>query len=154
VEASVFVIHHFFAGRQRQVLMAGKRLLRIYRDDDVTLVNLGDMEIWDMADLVLLRESLTRLNKAEKLHAIGIDMSHVKSIPSGFFGLLFDWYEIGVQIRLYSAQPNIRRMFWFNHFFLETVAGDCHVLCAELAEIPQEDAQEVSQAVAPTRSAS
>src|SRR5258708_15568599 len=99
--------------------MAGKRFLRIYRDEEITLLNLGDMEIWDWADLVLLRDSLKRLNEAEKLHSIGIDMSHVKSIASGFFGLLFDWYEIGVQIRLYSAQPNVRRMFWFSHFFVE-----------------------------------
>lgn len=138
--------------------MAGKRFLRIYRDEDVTLLTLGDMEIWDCADLVLLRDSLTRLNKSEKLHSIGIDMSHVKSIPSGFFGLLFDWYEIGVQILLYSAQPNVRRMFWFSHFFVEALTGDCHVLCAELTEIPQEDskecAQEFPRAVSGTRSAS
>jgi len=134
--------------------MAGKRLLRIYRDEDITLLNLGIMEIWDAADLCLLRDSLTRLNIAEKLHSIGIDMSHVKSIPTGFFGLLFDWYELGVQIRLYSAQPNVRRMFWFSHFFLETVAGDCHVLCADLTEIPQEDPPDVPRAASTTRSAS
>ena len=134
--------------------MAGKRFLRIYRDEEITLFNLGDMEIWDWADLVLLRDSLKRLNEAEKLHSIGIDMSHVKSIASGFFGLLFDWYEIGVQIRLYSAQPNVRRMFWFSHFFVEAVTGDCHVLCADLTEIPQEDPQEVRQAAKTTRSAS
>ena len=54
---------------------------------------------------------------------IGIDMSHVKYIPSGFFGMLFDWYETGVQIRLYSPQPNVRRMIWFNQFF--AVATEC-----------------------------
>jgi hypothetical protein len=45
-------------------------------------------------------------------------------------------------------------MFWFRHFFLETVAGDCHVLCAELAEIPVEDPQEVPHVASKTRSAS
>jgi hypothetical protein len=138
------------AGKAR----AGKRFLRIHRDEEITLVNLGDMEIWDIADLVLLRDSLVRLNASEKLRSIGIDMTHVKSIPSGFFGLLFDWYEIGVQIRLYNALPNVRGMFWFRHFFLETVAGDCHMLCAELAEIPEEDPQEVPHAASPQRSAS
>ncbi len=133
--------------------MAGKRSLRICRDENLALISLGDMEIWDAADLVYLRDSLTRLNKAEKLQSIGIDMSHVRSIPSGFFGLLFDWYEIGVQIRLYDAQPNVRHMFWFRHFFLETVAGDCHVLSADLAEIPQENAQPVRRATSTTRSA-
>ena len=134
--------------------MAEKRFLRIYRDEVVTLLNLGDMEIWDGADLVLLRDSLTRLNAADKLHSIGIDMSHVKSIPSGFFGLLFDWHEIGVQIRLYSALPNVRRMFWFRHFFPESATGDCHVLCADTAQIPQENSQEIRHIASKARSAS
>jgi len=75
------------------------------------------MEIWDGADMALLRESLTRLINAEKRRAIAIDMSYVKYIPSGFFGMLFDWFETGVRIRLYSPQPNVREMRWFHQFF-------------------------------------
>lgn len=107
--------------------MANKKFLRVFPDDQVTVLDLGDMEIWDGADMALLRESLTRLIKAEKHRSIGIDMRHVKYIPSGFFGMLFDWYETGVQIRLYGPQPNVRRMLWFSRFF-EAIADNCHEL--------------------------
>lgn len=107
--------------------MASKKFLQLVPDDSFTVLNLGDMEIWDGADMALLRESLTRLIKAERHRRIGIDMSHVKYIPSGFFGMLFDWFETGVQIRLYSPQPNVRLMLWFNQFF-EAVDADCFAL--------------------------
>jgi hypothetical protein len=92
------------------------------------MLDIGDMETWDGADLARLRDLFTRLIHVQKPTAIGIKMSHVTSIPSGFFGMLFDWYEAGVQIRLYSAQPNVQRMLWFTHFF-EAVSDDCHELC-------------------------
>jgi anti-anti-sigma regulatory factor len=113
--------------------MASKKFLQLVPDDRFTVLNLGDMEIWDGADMALLRESLTRLIKVEKHRRIGIDMSHVKYIPSGFFGMLFDWYETGVQIRLYTPQPNVRLMLWFNQFF-EAVDQDCFALAPKPAE--------------------
>src|SRR5215471_3694407 len=94
-----------------------KKFLQLVPNDDFTVLHLGEMEIWDGADMALLRESLTRLIWSEKKARIGIDMTHVKYIPSGFFGMLFDWFETGVRIRLYSPQPNVRRMLWFNQFF-------------------------------------
>jgi anti-anti-sigma regulatory factor len=107
-----------------------KKLLQLVPNDGFTVLNLGDMEIWDGADMALLRESLTRLIRAEKHRRIGIDMSHVKYIPSGFFGMLFDWFETGVQIRLYSPQPNVRGMLWFNQFF-EAVDAACFSLALQ-----------------------
>lgn len=101
--------------------------MRVFPHDGVTVLDLGDMEIWDGADMALLRESLTRLIKAEKRRSIGIDLTHVKYIPSGFFGMLFDWYETGVKIRLYSPQPNVLKMLWFNQFF-EPVTDGCYQL--------------------------
>jgi hypothetical protein len=124
--------------------MASKKFLQLVPNEGFTVLNLGDMEIWDGADMALLRESLTRLIKAEKHRRIGVDMSHVKYIPSGFFGMLFDWYETGVQIRLYAPQPNVRMMLWFNHFFAP-VADDCFALAPQAAmnlpmEYPMEQA--------------
>jgi anti-anti-sigma regulatory factor len=113
--------------------MASKKFLQLVPDDSFTVLNLGDMEIWDGADMALLRESLTRLINAEKHRRIGIDMSHVKYIPSGFFGMLFDWHETGVAIRLYAPQPNVRLMLWFNQFF-EAVDADCFALAPKPAE--------------------
>ncbi|MGQ0637536.1 MAG: STAS domain-containing protein [Planctomycetaceae bacterium] len=107
--------------------MASKKYMRVFPDGTVTVLHLGGMEIWDGADMALLRDSLTQLILAQKQRSIGIDMSHVKYIPSGFFGMLFDWYETGVQIRLYSPQPNVQRMLWFSRFF-ERVDDNCHEL--------------------------
>ena len=107
-----------------------KKLMRVLPHDGFAVMHLGEMEIWDGADMALLRESLTRLINAEKQRAIGVDMTYVKYIPSGFFGMLFDWFETGVQIRLYTPQPNVRRMLWFNQFF-EAAGQDCFELAPQ-----------------------
>jgi hypothetical protein len=118
--------------------MARKRFLRVYLDEDVKVLDIGDMETWDGADLARLRDSFVRMNGAEKLQSIGVDMSHVKAIPSGYFGMLYDWYELGLEIRLYSPQPNVRQMMWFSQFF-ESVSGDCYMLCPRAAVLPHEE---------------
>jgi hypothetical protein len=94
-----------------------KRMLIDVRDDFL-LLQLGEMEIWDGADLALLREGLFRLIDGESCHAIAIDMRYVKYIPSGFFGMLFDWQEkSGTWFALTPPQPNVQRMLWFRQFF-------------------------------------
>jgi hypothetical protein len=94
-----------------------KKRLTVKVEDDFAIVSLEDMEIWDGADLALLRESLTGLIEREKYRAIGVDLSPVKYLPSGFFGMLFEWYEQGLRIRLDSPQDNVQQMLWFRMFF-------------------------------------
>ena len=94
-----------------------KRML-IEVGNGVHLLQLGEMEIWDGADLALLREGLFRLIAGEGCEAIAIDMRYVKYIPSGFFGMLFDWQEKhGTWFALTPPQPNVLRMLWFRQFF-------------------------------------
>ena len=94
-----------------------KRMLIDVRDEFL-LLQLGEMEIWDGADLALLREGLFRLIDGESCQAIAIDMQFVKYIPSGFFGMLFDWQEkCGTLFALTPPQPNVQRMLWFRQFF-------------------------------------
>jgi hypothetical protein len=94
-----------------------KRML-IETRDGVHLLQLGEMEIWDGADLALLREGLFHLIADEQCEAIAIDMRFVKYIPSGFFGMLFDWQEkCGTRFSLTPPQPNVQRMLWFRQFF-------------------------------------
>ena len=94
-----------------------KRMLIDVRDEFL-LLQLGEMEIWDGADLALLREGLFRLIDDESCQAIVIDMQFVKYIPSGFFGMLFDWQEkSGTWFALTPPQPNVQRMLWFRQFF-------------------------------------
>jgi hypothetical protein len=94
-----------------------KDRMKLHDRDGVTVLDLGEVEIWDGADLSLLRETLTNLINVAGCRSIGVNMSYVKYIPSGFFGMLFDWHEQGVAMRLYSPQPHVARMLWFRQFF-------------------------------------
>ncbi len=95
-----------------------KRMEIDVQDDGTHLLHLGEIEIWDGADLALLREGLTLLIEKDGCRSIAIDMRYVKYIPSGFFGMLFDWYERrGVAFTLTPPQSNVQRMLWFRQFF-------------------------------------
>ncbi|WP_299459451.1 hypothetical protein [uncultured Gimesia sp.] len=104
--------------------MASKRdRMSVYVREGVTVLDFGTMEIWDGADLALLRETLTRLVDKEKCQSIGVELTSVKYIPSGFFGMLYDLYEKGIGVTLYSPQPNVASMLWFKQFCLHTEDG-------------------------------
>lgn len=94
-----------------------RQRLIIRSEEDVAIVSLDDMEIWDGADLALLREALTGLIENDGFRSLGVDLTSVKYIPSGFFGMLFEWYDAGLTIRLYSPQENVAQMLWFRMFF-------------------------------------
>ena len=94
-----------------------RQRLIIRTDDDIATVSLDDMEIWDGADLALLREALTGLIEKDGYRSLAVDLTCVKYIPSGFFGMLFEWYDAGLTIRLYSPQDNVAQMLWFRMFF-------------------------------------
>ena len=84
-----------------------KHRLTVRTEGNLAIVALDDMEIWDGADLALLRETLTNLIEHDGYRAIGVDLSAVKYIPSGFFGMLFEWYEQGLKVQLYRPQSNV-----------------------------------------------
>jgi hypothetical protein len=119
-------------------MAATKKSLQSTDRQGFTVLELGDMEIWDGADLSLLRECLSRLIVGKKLRRVGVDMSFVKYIPSGFFGMLSDWNDAGIRIRLYSPQPNVARMLWFNRFF-EPMDDGAYELIPSRHELPTEE---------------
>jgi len=94
-----------------------RQRLKIQSDGTTAVVALDHIEIWDGADLALLREVLTELISQDGFRSIGVDLASVKYIPSGFFGMLFEWYDSGVDIQLHSPQPNVEQMLWFRMFF-------------------------------------
>lgn len=100
-----------------------KNRLTVRTEDDLAIVALDDMEIWDGADLALLRETLTNLIEKDGYRAIGVDLSAVKYIPSGFFGMLFEWYDQGLKVQLYWPQSNVVQMLWFRMFFVSKEDG-------------------------------
>lgn len=95
--------------------------LTLTQERGITLMALGDMEIWDGADLSLLRDGLNHVILQRKSRSVAVDMSAVKYVPSGFFGMLFDWFEQGVSIRLLAPQDRVRNMIWFRQFFSSEV---------------------------------
>jgi len=104
-----------------------KQRLSCRVDGQTAVVQLDDMEIWDGADLALLRDVLNRLIQQDGFRSLGVDLTTVKYIPSGFFGMLFEWYEAGLEIALLRPQGNVRQMLWFRMFFAES-GGDRYVL--------------------------
>jgi hypothetical protein len=102
-------------------------------------MDLGAIEIWDGADLALLRETLYRLVDAEKHKAIGVNMAYVKYVPSGFFVMLYDCHERGIEIFLYTPQPNVANMLWFRQFFDLTPDGSHRLHSEPKLELLAED---------------
>lgn len=90
--------------------------LKIHDWDGVAVLDLVAIEIWDGADLALLRDTLSRIIEREKRRSIGVNMRYVKYIPSGFFGMLYDLQERGIAVRLFQPQPNVQVMLWFRQF--------------------------------------
>jgi hypothetical protein len=97
--------------------MARKKRNSIDVRDGFHTIVMADMEIWDGADLALLRETLARLVDTDGEKLIGVDMTFVKYVPSGFFGMLYDYTERGATVRVYRPLPHVREMLWFREFF-------------------------------------
>jgi anti-anti-sigma regulatory factor len=96
--------------------MARKHQMTIEKLGGYQVINLGPMDIWDGADLALLRETLTGLIEGEGMTRVAVDMSNVKYVPSGYFGMLFDWAERGASICLDGPCERVRQMIWFRKF--------------------------------------
>lgn len=90
---------------------------------DLTVIDIGDMEIWDGADLSLIRDTLFRLVLQDGVDAFAIDMHAVQYVPSGFFGMLYDWMERGVDVKLVNPRARVQQMLWFRKFFAEVEPG-------------------------------
>jgi hypothetical protein len=86
-----------------------------------TVLDIGSMEIWDGADLSLIRDTLFRLILREGVSSVAVDMHSVQYVPSGFFGMLYDWMERGVCVRLLNPRDRVRQMLWFRKFFAHEV---------------------------------
>lgn len=91
--------------------------LQLSRNQNATIVSIGEMEIWDGADLSLLRDTLNELANRRGRRTIAVDMQYVQYVPSGFFGMLFDWFEAGIEVRLVRPRERVRNMLWFRKFF-------------------------------------
>lgn len=115
--------------------------LKVYLRGEITILDMGSIEIWDGSDLVLQRETLKRLDKLERCECVGFEMHSVKYVPSGFFGMLCDWRLMQEyhSVRLYSPQPNIQNMLWFQEFFEPVGEGVYQLLDEPKHDLPFSD---------------
>ncbi len=100
-----------------------RQRLNVEIEGQAAFVGLDNIEIWDGADLALLREVLGELIGKDQHRVIGVNLHSVKYIPSGFFGMLYEWYEDGIRILLREPQPNVEQMLWFRMFFTRESDG-------------------------------
>ena len=117
--------------------------LTVKRHRRATVIDIGEMEIWDGAALSLIREKLNRLIDRKQRRSIAIQMRTVKYVPSGFFGMLYDWFERGITVRLVAPQERVTQMLWFQRFF-EHDQDDSYLL----RECPDQDIEELEAAEA------
>jgi len=104
-----------------------RKRLTITQENGVTLISLGNMEIWDGADLALIRDTLIEQVQKYDRQMLAVDMQTVKYIPSGFFGMLSEWRDRGVSISVKGVQENVSNMLWFQQFFVESIPGMHHL---------------------------
>jgi len=97
--------------------------LRLTKVRGITIVDIGNMEIWDGADLSLVRDTLQVLISRRRRRAIGVNMRHVKHVPGGYFGMLYDWFELGVKVFIVRPQERVQNMLWFRRFFVQVRPG-------------------------------
>ena len=88
------------------------------------LLTLNESQIWTATDLYQLREAVhQRLTTGEE--SVCIDLSRVRHLPSGFFGLLCSFHDQGINVSLYETRQSICDLIWFQRFFQRS-AGNSH----------------------------
>ncbi len=115
----------------------------VYQHRGMTVLDMGEIEIWDGADLSLIRDMLIVVIEQRGAKRIAVEMSSVKYVPSGFFGMLFDWFDRGIQICILSPQENVRQMLWCKRFFQSQDNESFHLhLGPEIPYAEEETAEE------------
>lgn len=87
------------------------------------VLSIGTMEIWDGADLSLVRDTIFRLVREDDIESVGIDANFVQHVPSGFFGMMYDWHDRGLSVYLINPRERVKQMLWFRKFFSESEPG-------------------------------
>jgi len=90
--------------------------LSLRLEGDSVLVSVGRKQVWDGTDLSLFRDTVHRLIRDGR-RAIGVDLSGVQVLPSGFFGSLMEWSDEGVSISLRTPHARVQQLLWFREFF-------------------------------------
>lgn len=93
---------------------AGRRP-RVRDRDGVAVIDIGTANVWDAGDLTRIRGAASQVF-ARGGRRVGIELSHVGMLPSGFVHMLCGWNDKGLEVYLFSPRQNVRQMLWFRHF--------------------------------------
>lgn len=122
-----------------QLLRRFKKIMIDVQGDHHVLM-LGKIEMWEGVELCMLRECLFQQISRDHCKSVVIDMTHVKYLMSGFFGMLCDFQEAhGVQVALTPPQPNVQKMLWFNTFFHLNAEGNFDLELQSKCTAPEPD---------------
>lgn len=89
------------------------------------LLTIDQSGLWTGSSLARLRDSVKQRQKAGK-KSVTVDMTYVRHLPSGFFGMLCEWQERGLNVRLYQPADEVQQLEWFWRFFEEHDDGTYH----------------------------
>jgi len=95
---------------------------------EILVLSIRDKLAWNGSDLSLLRDALLNFADNDDRGAIGIELDGITYVPSGFFGMLYDFHDKGFAVHLFHPQEKVRNMLWFRHFF-EVKQPKCYRLC-------------------------
>ncbi len=98
--------------KRTNVRVSGRRVFVDYRG----------VEILDHSDVVNLGHLLRR--KIASGATVRVDVASVRSLPSGFFGVLLDGVEMGFRVRLLNATPEIQSLIGYQKFVTN---GEVHL---------------------------
>jgi hypothetical protein len=77
-------------------------------------------ERWEKPEACRMGETVKPLLRDRNLKGIGIDLSDVRFLPSGFFAKLFNWRERGKNVLLTNPHSSVQQMWWFKACFSES----------------------------------
>lgn len=112
-----------------------KRQITVCVRDGVSVIQLGEANVWDYGDLVRLRETASALI-SEGRRRIGIDLSNVGCLPSGFMNMLCEWQERGLKVYVFEPRDNVRDMLWFQTFTKRVSATRYRISCIDEKQFP------------------
>ncbi|MFN0197593.1 MAG: STAS domain-containing protein [Planctomycetaceae bacterium] len=85
-------------------------ILHVYETGPLTVVGFGGRDVLDNVNLSECRDEIIQLIKQNSCKVLAFDLTGVKLIPSGLLGLLASLNQLGTEVHLYNASPDIREV--------------------------------------------
>jgi len=87
-----------------------QEFLRVYETGPVTVLGFGGQGIVDQIDLGQCRTELLELLEQHGCRVLGLDLTGVRYVPSGFLGLLASFRRQGIDVHLYNPSEDVREV--------------------------------------------